>query len=29
VRYNLATDLNAEILEDIGRAFDKLEPRTA
>jgi DNA-binding transcriptional ArsR family regulator len=29
VRYNLANDLNAEILEDIGRAFDKLEPRTA
>jgi DNA-binding transcriptional ArsR family regulator len=29
VRYTLASDLNAEILEDIGRAFDKLEPRTA
>jgi DNA-binding transcriptional ArsR family regulator len=29
VRYTLASDLNAEILEDIGRAFDKLEQRTA
>lgn len=29
VRYRLASDLNAEILEDIGRAFDKLEPQTA
>jgi DNA-binding transcriptional ArsR family regulator len=26
VRYKLAADLNAEILQDIGRAFDKLEP---
>jgi DNA-binding transcriptional ArsR family regulator len=29
VRYRLATDLNAEILRDIGAAFDKLEPSTA
>lgn len=29
VRYRLAGDINAEILEDIGRAFDKLEPQTA
>src|SRR5436190_7966942 len=29
VRYKLATDINAEILQDIGRAFDKLEPSTA
>jgi DNA-binding transcriptional ArsR family regulator len=29
VRYKLATDINAEILQDIGRAFDRLEPRTA
>src|SRR5216117_2276022 len=29
VRYTLAADLNAEILEDIGRAFDKLEARSA
>lgn len=29
VRYTLADDLNAEILEDIDRAFDKLEPPTA
>jgi DNA-binding transcriptional ArsR family regulator len=26
VRYRLAADINAEILADIGRAFDKLEP---
>lgn len=29
VRYKLAPDINAEILEDIGRAFDRLEPSTA
>src|SRR5204863_165257 len=29
VRYRLASDINAEILKDIGRAFDKLEPSTA
>src|SRR5881397_351084 len=29
VRYRIASDLNAEILEDIGRAFDKLEPSAA
>jgi len=29
VRYRIAADLNAEILEDIGRAFDKLEPSAA
>src|SRR2546430_5233081 len=29
VRYKLASDINAEILKDIGRAFDKLEPSTA
>jgi DNA-binding transcriptional ArsR family regulator len=29
VRYKLASDINAEILKDIGRAFDRLEPRTA
>lgn len=29
VRYKLAADLNAEILKDIGRAFDRLEPSTA
>jgi DNA-binding transcriptional ArsR family regulator len=29
IRYSLAADLNAEILMDIGRAFDKLEPGTA
>jgi hypothetical protein len=29
VRYKLATDINAEILQDIGRAFDRLEPETA
>jgi DNA-binding transcriptional ArsR family regulator len=29
VRYKLAPDLNAEILQDIGRAFDKLEPATS
>src|SRR5256885_6736795 len=28
-RYKLASDLNAEILQDIGRAFDRLNPRTA
>src|SRR5881628_3166279 len=28
-RYRIASDLNAEILEDIGRAFDKLEPSAA
>src|SRR3989442_12388979 len=26
VRYKLASDINAEILEDIGHAFDRLEP---
>jgi len=29
VRYRIASDLNAEILEDVGRAFDKLEPSAA
>jgi len=29
VRYKLASDINAEILKDIGRAFDRLEPDTA
>jgi ArsR family transcriptional regulator, lead/cadmium/zinc/bismuth-responsive transcriptional repressor len=29
VRYRLADDINAEILQDIGRAFDRLEPSTA
>jgi DNA-binding transcriptional ArsR family regulator len=29
VRYTLAEDINAEILKDVGRAFDRLEPRTA
>jgi DNA-binding transcriptional ArsR family regulator len=29
VRYRLASDINAQILEDIGRAFDRLEPSTA
>src|SRR3989475_13238350 len=29
VRYKLASDINAEILEDIGKAFDRLEPTTA
>jgi len=29
VRYRIASDLNAEILEDIGRAFDKLDPSAA
>jgi hypothetical protein len=29
VRYTLASDINAEILTDIGRAFDRLEPSTA
>src|SRR5712692_3357193 len=29
VRYRLASDLNAEILEDIDRAFDKLETSSA
>src|SRR5437763_13570609 len=29
VRYTLAPDINAQILEDIGRAFDRLEPRSA
>lgn len=29
VRYTLATDINAEILQDIGRAFDRLQPSTA
>jgi len=26
VRYKLASDVNAEILKDIGQAFDRLEP---
>ena len=26
VRYKLASDINAEILKDVGRAFDRLEP---
>ena len=29
VRYKLAADINAEILKDIGRAFDRLDPSTA
>ena len=29
VRYKLASDINAEILKDVGRAFDRLEPSTA
>jgi DNA-binding transcriptional ArsR family regulator len=29
VRYKLAPDINAEILKDVGRAFDRLEPGTA
>src|SRR6266702_7864671 len=29
VRYKLAKDINAEILQDIGHAFDRLEPSTA
>lgn len=29
VRYKLASDINAEILNDVGRAFDRLEPSTA
>jgi DNA-binding transcriptional ArsR family regulator len=29
VRYKLASDINAQILQDIGRAFDRLEPGTA
>jgi DNA-binding transcriptional ArsR family regulator len=29
VRYKLASDINAEILKDVGRAFDRLDPRTA
>jgi DNA-binding transcriptional ArsR family regulator len=29
VRYQLASDINAQILQDIGRAFDRLEPGTA
>src|SRR6266851_6244592 len=29
VRYELASDINAEILQDIGRAFDRLDPTTA
>ena len=29
VRYRIASDLNAEILEDVGRAFDKLESALA
>jgi DNA-binding transcriptional ArsR family regulator len=29
VRYRLASDINAEILKDIGRAFDRLDPSTA
>jgi DNA-binding transcriptional ArsR family regulator len=29
VRYKLASDINAEILKEIGRAFDRLEPGTA
>src|SRR5205809_7608855 len=29
VRYRLASDINAEILKDIGRAFDRLDPGTA
>src|SRR5213595_1343738 len=29
VRYRLASDINAEILKDIGRAFDRLDPGSA
>src|SRR3979409_1414228 len=29
VRYKLASDINAEILKDVGRAFDRLDPSTA
>lgn len=29
VRYKLASDINAQILDDIGRAFDRLDPSTA
>jgi DNA-binding transcriptional ArsR family regulator len=29
VRYKLASDINAQILQDVGRAFDRLEPSTA
>jgi DNA-binding transcriptional ArsR family regulator len=29
VRYKLASDINADILNDIGHAFDRLEPGTA
>lgn len=29
VRYRLASDLNAEILQDIGKAFDRLDPSAA
>ncbi len=29
VRYRLASELNAQILEDIDRAFDRLEPTPA
>ncbi len=29
VRYKLASDVNAEILKDIGEAFDRLEPGPA
>src|SRR5213082_932933 len=28
VRYRLAADLNAQIIKDIGRAFDRLDPST-
>ncbi|TMC70622.1 MAG: winged helix-turn-helix transcriptional regulator [Chloroflexi bacterium] len=29
VRYKLAADINAQILEDVGRAFDKLDSMSA
>jgi DNA-binding transcriptional ArsR family regulator len=29
VRYKLASDINAEILKDVGQAFDRLDPGTA
>jgi len=29
VRYTLAADINADILKDVSRAFDRLEPGTA
>src|SRR5436305_14906242 len=29
VRYKLAADITAEILKDVGRAFDRLDPGTA